>query len=86
MIKKIFAHLTIVLTVIMVVLLVIDSVNDAMGFLRGTEFKTLLIIYCVVALLTAVSYIVTVPRKRGRYVRIAKKQPRDTDYGSERRE
>ncbi|MBT3320247.1 MAG: hypothetical protein HN948_03850 [Clostridia bacterium] len=79
MIKKIFAHLTIVITVIMVVLLVIDSVNDAMGFLRGAEFKTLLIIYCVVALLTAVFYIVSVPRKRGRYVRVAKKKPHEID-------
>jgi hypothetical protein len=83
MIKKIFAHLTIVITAIMVVLIVIDSVNDAMGFLRGDVFKTLLIIYCVVALLTAVFYIASAPRKRGRYVRVAKKKSHETDYGAD---
>lgn len=86
MIKKIFAHLTIIITAMMAILIVIDSVNDAMGFLRGAEFKTLLIIYCVVALLTAVFYITSVNRKRGRYVRVERKQPRDTGHGSEERE
>jgi fumarate reductase subunit C len=82
MIKKIFAHLTIVITVMMAVLLVIDSVNDAMGFLRGPEFKTLLIIYCVVALLTAVFYITSAPKKHGRYVRVAKKRTHAVDNSS----
>ena len=82
MIKKAFAHLTIVITVMMAVLIVIDSVNDAMGFLRGPEFKTLLIIYCVVSLLTAAFYIATGSRKkRKRYV--YKKKTRDIEYDSQ---
>ncbi len=86
MIKKIFAHLTIVITVIIAVLLVIDSVNDAMGFLRGAEFKTLLIIYCVVALLTAIFNIASTPKKRGRYVQASKKQRSSTGYDLDERE
>jgi len=62
----------------MVVLIVNDSVNDAMGFLRGTEFKTLLIIYCVVSLLTAAFYIAAGRKKRKR--RVYKKKTRDIDY------
>ncbi len=78
MIKKVFAHLTIVITVIMVVLIVIDGVNDAMGFLRGTEFKTLLIIYCVVSLLTAAFYIEAGRKTRKRYV--YKKKTRELEH------
>ena len=78
MIKRAFAHLTIVITVMMAVLIVIDSVNDAMGFLRGTEFKTLLIIYCVVSLLTAAFYIASGRKQRKRFVYKRKSQERET--------
>ncbi len=81
MIKKIFAHLTIVITAIMVVLIVIDSVNDAMGFLRGDVFKTLLIIYCVVSLLTAAFYIASGRKTRKRYV--YKKKTREPGHDTD---
>jgi len=53
MIKRIFAHLTIVISVMMIVLVCIDSVNPAMGFLKGGVFTTLLYIYIGVAIVAA---------------------------------
>ena len=68
MIRKIAPHLVIVITIIMAVLLVINSINDAMGFLRGSVFTTLLIIYCVVSLISAVFLIISNSKKRKKYV------------------
>lgn len=68
MIKKIMPHLCIVVSVMMIVFLVIDSVNSAMGFLRGDVFKTFLIIYVIVSILTAAFLIAFHSKKRRRYV------------------
>lgn len=53
MLKKILPHLSIIVSTMMLVLYIIDSVNDAMGFLRGDEFKTLLLILIIVSIVTA---------------------------------
>lgn len=53
MLKKILPHLSIIVSTMMLVLYIIDSVNDAMGFLRGNEFKTLLLILIIVSIVTA---------------------------------
>lgn len=53
MLKKILPHLSIIVSTMMLVLYIIDSVNDAMGFLRGSEFKTLLLILIIVSIVTA---------------------------------
>lgn len=74
MIRKIVPHLTIVVTVMMLVLIVINFVNDAMGFLRGEEFETLLIIYCVVSALSAAFLIDANSKRRRRMLKKKKIQ------------
>ena len=58
MIRRIIPHLCIAITVMMIVLYIINIFNDAMGFLRGNVFETLLLIYCAVSLTTAIFLII----------------------------
>lgn len=63
MLKKIFPHLCIIISLMIIVLYIIDGVNSAMGFLRGDVFKTLLLIYCIVSIITSLLLIVKKPTK-----------------------
>ena len=48
----------------MLVFYVVNRFNDAMGFLRGDVFETLLLIYVVVSIITSVYLIILNEHKR----------------------
>jgi len=79
MLRKIIPHLVIVITLIMAVLIVIDFMNDAMGFLRGGEFKTLLIIYCIVSAVSAAYLIASNSERRKRMIKRKRNAGRISD-------
>ena len=58
MIRRLLPHLSIILSIMMLVLFIIDSINSAMGFLRGPEFRTLLLALIVASLATAIASLV----------------------------
>lgn len=62
--RRILPHLCLVISIMMLVFYVIDTMNDAMGFLRGEVFRTLLLIYCIVAILTSIILIVVNEKSR----------------------
>ncbi len=64
MFKKILPHICIIISVMMLVFYVIDRFNSAMNFIDNDIFKTLLLIYIVVAIASSVYLIAD--NRRGR--------------------
>ncbi|MDD5016605.1 MAG: hypothetical protein PHO15_00725 [Eubacteriales bacterium] len=63
MIRKIIPHICIAISVMIIVFYIINIYNDAMGFLRGTVFETLLLIFCAVSITTSVMLLVQNERR-----------------------
>lgn len=62
--RKFLPHLLMVLSVMMLTLFVIDSINNAMGFLRGDVFRGLLLVYIIVAMLSSAMLMIFNARKK----------------------
>ena len=54
MLRKILPHICVVISFMMLTLYVIDRVNSAMNFIDNDIFKTLLLIYCLAVIPTAI--------------------------------
>jgi hypothetical protein len=54
MLKKILPHICIIISVMMLTFYVIDQVNGAMNFINNNIFKSLLLVYCLAVIATAV--------------------------------
>lgn len=54
MLKRVLPHISIACSLILLILYIINLFNDAMGFLRGSEFEFLLLISIIASFFTAV--------------------------------
>lgn len=57
MFRKIMPHINLVLAIVLLVFIVINSMNEAMGFLRGTEFQITLLALCTASIVSSIIFI-----------------------------
>lgn len=63
MLKRALPHLCIIISVMMLVLYTIDQFNGAMNFINNNIFKTLLLFYSIIVIVTSIFLIAENRRK-----------------------
>jgi hypothetical protein len=54
MLKRVIPHICLIISVMMLVLFTIDRVNESMNFIGNDIFDTLLLLFCLSAIPTAI--------------------------------
>lgn len=56
--KRILPHICIIISVMMIVFYVIDQINSAMNFINNDIYKTLLLVYSIIVIVSSIFMIV----------------------------
>lgn len=57
-VRRAAPHISLIISAMMLTFLILDRFNDAMGFLRGNQFKLLLLLFVAASALTSMLLII----------------------------